>query len=419
MSLPLILIVALGLRLTFAWDYSRHNSHQAVSVIPFMFESGNIAYSLAVGNGFGSPFHVDTGPTAWMTPVYPLLLAGVFRIFGTYTFHSFVAAVLLNILFSTLTCVPIFFAGRRIGGLGVAAGAAWLWAVFPNAILIPVQSMWDASLSALLAATILWATLELAESTRLRYWCGYGLLWGLALMTNATLLSLLPLLLGWMAWRARRERRSWLARPALAAGVVILCCVPWTVRNYAVFHTFVPLRSTLGLQLWVGNNDLAKDVWLGEFHPIHDSAERAKYIQMGEIAYMQEKRRDAIHFMVTHPRIEAHLIASRFIAIWVGGTPSPVTDFLRDKSLEFRGVLLFNIGVAFGTLLGIVILIRRRSAYSFPIAVFPMVFPCAYYLTLALPRYRHPIDPVLMLLAAIAVSGMLPSTPRSRAAKAT
>lgn len=417
-SLPLILIVALGLRLTFAWDYSRHNSRQAVSVIPFLFESGNIAYSLAIGNGFGSPFHVDTGPTAWMTPVYPLLLAGVFRIFGTYTFHSFVAAVLMNIVFSTLTCIPIFFAGKRIAGLRVAAGAAWLWAVFPNAILIPVQSMWDASLSALLAATILWATLDLAESTRFRDWCAYGLLWGFALMTNATLLSLLPLLIGWMAWRARREGRRQLAKIALAAGVIILCCIPWTIRNYAVFHTFVPLRSTLGLQLWVGNNQLARDVWLGELHPIHDSAERAKYVQMGEIAYMQEKKRDAIRYMLTHPRIEAQLIASRFIAIWSGGTPNPGMDFRRDKSFQFRGVLLFNLAVAFGTLLGIAVLILRRNACTFPVAVFPIVFPWAYYLTLALPRYRHPIDPVLMLLTAIAVSGLLPSITRLNNSKA-
>ncbi len=83
-SLVLILAVALGLRVGFAWNYASHNPKQALSVIPFMFESGNIASSLANGKGFSSPFRVDTGPTAWMAPAYPLLLAGVFRIFGTH-----------------------------------------------------------------------------------------------------------------------------------------------------------------------------------------------------------------------------------------------------------------------------------------------------------------------------------------------
>jgi 4-amino-4-deoxy-L-arabinose transferase-like glycosyltransferase len=250
-SLTLILIIAACVRLGFAWDYTRQNSKQALSVIPFMFESGDIAVSLARGQGFSSPLRVHTGPTAWMTPVYPLLLAGVFRFFGIYTFRSYIAAVLLNILFATLACVPIYYAGQRIGGAGLGAGAAWLWAIFPNAILMPFESMWDACLAALLAATILWATLALAESRRARDWGAYGLLWGVMLMTNPTLGSLLPLLLGWLAYRAYKERRPWLAKPLLALGVAALCCVPWTVRNYKVFHAFVPLASVLGLQLWM------------------------------------------------------------------------------------------------------------------------------------------------------------------------
>src|SRR5580704_6765307 len=150
-SLPLILIVAAILRLGFFWDYVRQNPHHALGVLPFLFEPGNIAASIVSGGGFGSPFRVASGPTAWMAPVYPLLLAAVFRIFGAYTFHSFVAATLLNVLFSVLTCIPVFRIWRRVGGTGVAAGAAWLWAIFPNAILVPFECMWDASLAALLA----------------------------------------------------------------------------------------------------------------------------------------------------------------------------------------------------------------------------------------------------------------------------
>lgn len=403
-----IAVVALALRLGFAWDYQQQFSRQALRIIPFLFESGNIAHSIATGNGFSSPFRVDTGPTAWTTPVYPLMLGGIMRLFGTYTFASYVAAVLLNILFSTLVCFPLFFAAKRIGGLRLAAAATWLWAVFPNAILLTYESLWETSLSALLGATILWATLRVMELRRRPPWVAYGLLWGVALMTNAVLLSLLPFLLGWMVWQARRLAKRPNPPALLTIATIVVCCIPWTVRNYVVFHSFVPLRSILGLQLWVGNNPTAKVIWLGEQHPIHDSAERKHYVEVGEIAYMREKERAAIRYMLTHPSHEIELIAGRFISFWSGGSPSPIRDFLKSRSAWFRFVLSFNLAAALGSLAGLIRLGRARSFYLIPVTVFPLVLPWAYYLTLALPRYRHPIDPVLMLLAAVAVVGATP-----------
>src|SRR5271156_2060112 len=402
-SLWLIMLFALAVRLGYMWQFQHIHSRQGVSVIPFLFESGNIAHSLATGHGFSSPFRVDTGPTAWMTPLFPLLLAGIFRIFGAYTFHAWAATVLLNISSCTLACVPIYYAAKRIGGIALAASAAWLWAIFPNAILMPVESMWDASISALLVATILWATLALAESQRLRNWCAYGLLWGVALMFNATLAALFPFLAAWLVYRAQQQNRKWFKNAAAAVIIIFLCCVPWTIRNYRVFHQFVPLRSVLGLQLWLGNNDQTQDIFRGDLHPIYNAAEREQYISLGEIAYMRQKKQEAFSYMFSHPAREAHLILYRAISIWSGGTPYPLEDFIGTPSLRFRGILAFNLVAALGTLCGIIILFRERSPFAVPIAAFPLIYPWAYYLTLALPRYRLPIDPIVLLLLAISI----------------
>src|SRR5277367_1206932 len=417
-SLLLTMLVALALRLGYMWQFQNIHPRQGVSVIPFLFESGNIAHSLAIGHGFSSPFRVDTGPTAWMTPLFPLLLAGIFRLFGAYTFHAWAATVLFNISCCTLACMPIYFAGKRIGGIALGAGAAWLWAVFPNAILLPVESMWDASISALLVATILWATLALAESEsdsqRLRGWCAYGLLWGIALMFNATLAALFPFLAGWLVYRARQEKREWFKNAAAAVVIIILCCVPWTIRNYRVFHQFVPLRSVLGLQLWLGNNDQTQDIFRGDLHPIYNTPEREQYISLGELAYMQQKKQEAIAYMFSHPGREAHLILDRAISIWSGGTPYPLEDFIGTPSLRFRGILAFNLVAALGTLCGIIILFRERSPFAVPIAAFPLIYPWAYYLTLALPRYRLPIDPIVMLLLAICIQRLAQKFARAK-----
>ncbi|MGH2508158.1 MAG: glycosyltransferase family 39 protein [Ktedonobacteraceae bacterium] len=404
-SLWLILLAAAGLRFGYAWHEQRKIPSELL-VARFQQETGNIAYSLATGKGFSSPWLRESGPTAYLAPVYPLLLAGIFRIFGIETIHSFFATASLNIVFSVATCVPIFYAGKRIVGSGLASTAAWFWALLPNAVIFPFEWVWDTSLSALLAATLLWAALAVAESPRSRRWCAYGLLWGFALLTNPALGSLLPFLIGWAAYRAQGPRFLRLQRLALAVGCAILCCVPWTVRNYAMFHKFVPLRSSLGLELYIENNENYGNhprVW-----PYNITREREVYrfFRMGESAFMDEEMHKALQFIFSHPRAELRLCSYRFVSFWMG-TPDPLQDFFASDSLFLRTVFLASFLLVLGTLAGIVVLFRKHDGFAFPLASFPVIFPLIYYITHASLRYRHSIDPILVLLSAIAAATAL------------
>ena len=159
----------------------------------------------------------------------------------------------------------------------------------------------------------------------------------------------------------------------------------------------------MGLQLWIGNNEQAEHQWPGQLHPIGNSAERAGYIRMGEIRYMHHKRDEALHFMTSHPGEETRLIATRFIATWTGGSQRPIRDFLFVYTWWFRFILLFNLFAAAGAACGIVLLYRSRSPYAFPVAVVPIAYPLISYLSIASPRYRHPIDPVILLLTGVSV----------------
>jgi hypothetical protein len=432
-SLALIVMVAMGVRVAFAWDQSRKIAPGVLGVVPFQQETGNIAYALAQGKGFSNVFRTETGPTAWLAPVYPLLVAATFKLFGVFTGRAFFACVGLNILFSAAACVPIFFAGKRIGGLGVGAGAAWLWAVFPSAVMMPFEWIWDTSLSALLAALILWATLELADSERWLDWGVYGLLWGLALMTNPALGVLLPFFLGWATLRGRGESSLRWKRVALAVGVAILCCVPWTIRNYVAFHRFIPVRSNLPFELWLGNNDIFDEHARGGRKSITRTEEARRYSQLGETGYMAEKWGLATSFMRAHPGLELRLTGRKFVAFWIG-TESPLKNFRETDSSLIRGILLSSFLTAIGGLFGVVVLwggrkkiTQRRKdrrdslegkengdksegnakitrQFTWLLAVFPLIFPCLYYVTHADLRYRHPIDPIVSLLTVIAVA---------------
>ena len=435
-ALPVICAAAALIRVYAAWNYARHFSHHALGVLPFLFEPGNIAYALATGQGFASPLRLPSGPTAWVAPVYPSLLAALFHLFGVYAFAAFVAAVAFNIAFVTLACWPLYALGRRLGGVRVAALAAWLWAIYPNAILLTYQSMWGGCLSALLAITALWAVVALADAParRLWPWAAYGLLWGLILLTNPTLSPLLPLWLGWWGWRRRpaaprrdqapapakavrpgrggaRGGQPWRA-PAMALLVAFLVVLPWTIRNRVVMHAWLPIRSDLGLALWLGNNPRATVIWHGQGHPIDDARQRALFLRQGEVVYMRRKLHLALAYMAAHPSREAHLAWRRFLTFWSGGSPWPLASLVRFRSNWDRYVLLFDLLSGLAALGGIVRLCLRRSPYAFPIAVVPLVIPWAYYLTLAVPRYRLPVDPAVMLLAALCFA--LPWAKRSR-----
>ena len=418
-SLTLIVTIAFVTRVGFAVSQARKIPDAALAHVPFENETGSIAQAIATGQGYSNPFARDTGPTAWLTPVYPWLVVVTFKVFGVFTIRAFYFLVFLNVLFSSAACVPLFAVGRRIAGVGVGAAAAWLWAIYPNAVMTPFEWIWDTSLAALLSVVLLWATMRLAESRRMSDWCGYGLLWGFVLMTNPSLGSLLPFLLGWAAYRAwwkptpRATRSKWLLQPGAALAIAILCCVPWTIRNYAVFHRFVPLRSNFPLELYIGNNENYDDQRPRYPGMVTKDRETWRYIKMGETPFMDEEMRKAKKFIFSHPRVEAILFYERFVAFW-GGIPNPIDKFFMTDSWLVRSLILCAIMSGAGALAGIAVLVWKRNDFALPLAVYPVVFPFLYYITHTSLRYRHPIEPEILLLTAIACRAAfgLPARPK-------
>ena len=120
-SVTMIAGAALLARVAFVWDQQRKIPHQVLATVPFDNEAGNRGNALVQGRGFSDVFRKPTGPTAWLAPMYPLTMACIFRMFGAFTFPSFLAAALLNCVFSAAATVPLFFAAKRVGGGAVAS----------------------------------------------------------------------------------------------------------------------------------------------------------------------------------------------------------------------------------------------------------------------------------------------------------
>src|SRR5215467_10356524 len=152
----------------------------------FGWEMGRIGRALANGRGFADPFDGQTGPTAWECPLYPYLIAAVFRLTGVYTHTSALILLSINSVFSALTSLPIFLISRRCFSEKVAVWSAWTWALLPSVMYWSTRWVWETSLAALLLALIFWLTLKLEDLKGTSPWISFGVLWGVTALTNVS-----------------------------------------------------------------------------------------------------------------------------------------------------------------------------------------------------------------------------------------
>jgi hypothetical protein len=373
-------------------------------LLPYGYELGRVASAIASGNGFSSPLRFfDTGPTAWFTPIYPYFVAGIFKIWGIFSSESKLIIETSNCAFAALTTLPIYFIAQRTFGKAVAVGAAWGWVLFPTSLFFPIIWIWDTTLAALVMALIFWATLAMRDAQTISAWAGYGALWAVGVLINPSLLSVFPFLAGWAVWKSRRGPLSPIRMAAATLLIFAVCLVPWTIRNYRVFGKIIVLRSNFGLELWLGNNPGVPDTWSPWLHPNDSREEADKYARMGEIAFMAEKQREAIDFMRTHPTDTVRFMFRRFLNTWMGTTDSPVDEW-STSPWYLKAFLVLNILFPVLTFMGALFVRRSNSEDAPPYFLLLLVFPLIFYLTHSSLRYRFPIDPIMMCLAAHGVA---------------
>lgn len=424
-------------------------------------EEGHVAQSIVQGHGFGNPLYTQTGPTAWFAPVYPYILAGFFKVFGTFTPASCIAILCFDALVSSLTCIPIFLFSRRSFGEGAALAAGWTWAAYPYAVWWPVYRIWDTWLVTLLLATLFYLILKLQHTSKIKHWIGFGLLAGFAALVDPIVMGVLPILALWALWRlykrgtanatgadllattsrftmrqpigdnasnGRALRQNGVEPPHKKAKTVCkvnagrlfacgACCVlavifaisPWMIRNAVVFHKFIPIRDNLPLEFRVGNNGDSSEPLIidaGPWVPWVDNTEWNEYTHMGELAYFHLKGQQAKAYIEAHPLWYAGMMARRFVYVWTGFwsfSKRYMSDPYANHEIDFVTTPLL-------ALLSILMLMGLRRTYrkkganvAAPYAVVVIFFPLVYYLTHVGGWYRCPMEPIIIPLAAYEV----------------
>jgi len=411
----------------------------------FGWEVGWVARSLASGHGFGSPFWVNSGPTAMVPPLYTFLLASIFRLFGIYSLTSGFIILTLNSLFSSLTCVAVYWSARYSLGARPAKIAAWVWALYPFAIYFSADRVWEYSLTSLLFTTCFCLAQRLHRAQRWPAWAGYGALCGVAGMSNPSTLSVFPFLLLLAMWKGRKGELSsggspvpksegprapgecggfppiaarwmghgraggskrWLRNGVVAVVVAVAVLTPWTVRNFRVLHVLCPVRDDYWINLYAGNYNnpsFSDRPSHPAAHPPDNPEEMKPFLALGEVNYLKLKRVMTTDWIRKHPLDFANEVRHRAVYYWTGYW-SFKPEYLAIEPTEIP--MMFYVScVTIFMLRGICRLWKRNREELLPYLVLVGVLPIAYCLSLVLIDYRQPIEPAIVVLA---VAGAVP-----------
>ena len=359
----------------------------------FGFEMGRIGRSIALGQGFSNPYGGHTGPSAWEPPLYPYLIGGVFKIFGIYTYASAWVLLSINCLLAALTTIPVYLIAHRTFDTRVAIWSARAWALNPYVWYWSIHWIWDTTFTPLLLALIFLVALELQQWPGWRGWILFGALFGVGALANPTMLAFLPFCGLWV-WRQRYRRGlPSLAGVVLSSFVFFLVLSPWLVRNYEVFGRFVFIRDDFGLQFRLGNNKLADGMLIATLQPNLNRLELEKFDRLGEIAYEADCRRLAFEWIQSHAGRFAIISLKRFFYYW-NGVPRPTGS---TTPWDFRSSLFLASSVL--AIWGLVRALRQKRPGAWLFAGLVLTYPTVYYFVYPHARYRHPIEPELVILA--------------------
>ncbi|WP_205696656.1 glycosyltransferase family 39 protein [Conexibacter sp. SYSU D00693] len=340
------------------------------------------------------------------TPVYQVFAGLVYEVLGTNPDRLFaVQAVLL----SPLVVVLAFVLARRLFGPAAAVATALVVAVHPNVWQFEVR-MYSESLA--IPMTVGMLVLALTCRPTRKVVVGAGLLLGLLLLTRPSSLFVVPALL--LAWWATDGARGGIVRTAAVCAIAVLCVVPWTLRNHSVDDShWVPLSVQDAAAYGTFNDDAAndpnypykwrpfvsrdRDVLLGEPRRLSDGEFRAE---------LSSRARE---WAKDHPGGVAKAFwHNGIVRLWDVDPPSQSLD---DAAFEgrTRAVTGIGLGLYWLLLLPAALGLRRlwqtgRRGVVLALAASALAASVVYTAD-AGTRYRAPLEPVLVALAAGGVLG--------------
>jgi len=366
-------------------------------------EFDSYAWNLAQGHGYSGVSPDVKGPdgqslehlTAYRSPATSVLWAGMFLSFG----HSYTVVRISQCILDTFTILLIFAIGRCCFGDKVALLSAAIYAVWPTALLYTSQ-LGSEPLYTFLFCWFILASLQFADCASWPRAIAAGLLLGFAMLTRGNAVLMVAMMIPWSVWQFRKSPRIILRGLAISF-VALLMLVPWTIRNYRVFHAFVPFQTEGGDTLLGSYNRIVAfnpDYYGYWVYPVSELPEYRDQITApnNEVIRDHVETRLALEWTRNHPEKWWYLVESKF--------RRSLTPFLQPHApLLYRAAMLVSWGpvlvlFALGFFpIAIYFLRTNKPGWILHLGVFHFVFTALIFYGAS--RFRYPVEGLCIILA--------------------
>jgi 4-amino-4-deoxy-L-arabinose transferase-like glycosyltransferase len=350
-------------------------------------------------------FIPEGGPSAFRPPGYPYLLSGAYIVTGkTRSRDRLTVARLTNALLSVATVELIAMLALLLWDRRVAAFAAIVAAVYPPFLMIDSTTLTESLFVPLEVGSIVAVLIHRRSPHRYRWAVLAGVLAGLASLTRGNgLLLLIPLVVGAISVTSQRTRAVAVRSAVILVAVALVVVTPWTIRNLAELHAFIPVTDETGYTLAGLYNESSYYRHMAWEVPLADlRAEIERRPRVDEAQWDSDLTGDAERF------IEDHLTSVPKAGFWntlrIFDLYDPGRDITISRTLGASHILASlavysTYPLVLLTVIGLALPVRRRVPGFVWIAV--VLFLVSTTLsTVGGVRYRLPIDPVLLVLAA-------------------
>jgi 4-amino-4-deoxy-L-arabinose transferase-like glycosyltransferase len=382
-------------------------------------------YDLIADNAFEhGAFSVETSPpyeaSVFRTPGYPLFLMGIHLFAG----NSILAVQLVQFVLVGLIAATVYLIGREIAGLPVARVGALLCLTYLPLLWFARHHLTEVVSTALtcLVVLLLVRLRNRADTTGIKVAAVIGLLLGVATTVRPNLaLAIAPVAALLVFWPVGSPRRQGIYRAVIACLVFVCILTPWTIRNFRVTDTFLPLAPASGSGFYISAQQYAGNIsykfGLKDWDRLRAEAGSftAPYIRraLRERSDISPQIRQELAQRDAYENEADKVIATLTVSEVVKSLPEriaylwSVSDFPPDRGFtvlhrigQAQYAALVLLGIA-----GLVVFLRSADLRRWlaPLTVFALYLTCVHLVFPVEARYSFPARPVLLVLPAVAL----------------